>query len=317
MLFSTRYLFIAHPVPRESSAADSLVPVAAVPIPKLIFDIFEPMASKNHPRGKNITNVMNKMFSPVKSGLTASSNKDLSEYDLDPKTQETWRKPFISMQWALGTKGSGAPVHFHNTAWNQLFYGKKHWYLLPPGRNLMGKKQVFKWVEEDVTGLKAQGYEFSECMQQQGDVLIVPELWGHAVLNTQDSIAVASEVKGSNYRLKLPRAYHDLSRNMGLDAGIVEGGADPAHRRPRHPPLQLDELKQGGTARRPASGGSKSEEAKAEENRRLLRRSAPSARPRPAVDMGEEVQGGLHHSIAERHQQRMRDSIKRRVREEK
>ena len=234
MLFSTRYLFIAHPVPRESSAADSLVPVAVVPIPKLIFDIFEPMASKNHPRGKNITNVMNKMFFPVKSGLTASSNEDLSEYDLDPKTQETWRKPFISMQWALGTKGSGAPVHFHNTAWNQLFYGKKHWYLLPPGRNLMGKKQVFKWVEEDVSGLKAQEYEFSECVQQQGDVLIVPELWGHAVLNTQDSIAVAPELRRSNYRLKLPRAYRDLSGNMHMPPGMAIG--EPAHRRPRRPP---------------------------------------------------------------------------------
>jgi hypothetical protein len=26
----------------------------------------------------------------------------------------------VNLQWALGTKGSGAPVHFHNTAWNQV-----------------------------------------------------------------------------------------------------------------------------------------------------------------------------------------------------
>ena len=45
-------------------------------------------------------------------------------------------------QWALGTKGSGAPVHFHNTAFNQIFYGAKHWYLFPPNRNLMGNRQV-------------------------------------------------------------------------------------------------------------------------------------------------------------------------------
>ena len=38
--------------------------------------------------------------------------------------QERRRSPFVNLQWALGTAGSGAPVHFHNTAWNQLFYGE-------------------------------------------------------------------------------------------------------------------------------------------------------------------------------------------------
>lgn len=36
---------------------------------------------------------------------------------------------------------------------------------------------------------------------------------GHAVLNTQDSIAVASELKKSNFRIPLPRAFQDLSPN--------------------------------------------------------------------------------------------------------
>lgn len=58
------------------------------------------------------------------------------------------RLPFQNMQWAVGTKGSGAPVHFHNTAWNQLFYGRKHWYLFPPSHNLMGNKQVRKNYNE-------------------------------------------------------------------------------------------------------------------------------------------------------------------------
>jgi oxalate decarboxylase/phosphoglucose isomerase-like protein (cupin superfamily) len=49
----------------------------------------------------------------------------------------------------------------------------------------MGKKQVLDWVEHDVNELKEQGFVPMECVQQQGDVLIVPELWGHAVLNTQ------------------------------------------------------------------------------------------------------------------------------------
>ena len=34
---------------------------------------------------------------------------------------------FINAQWALGGEGTGAPVHFHNTAWNALIYGAKKW----------------------------------------------------------------------------------------------------------------------------------------------------------------------------------------------
>ena len=113
---------------------------------------------------------------------------------------ETTRAPWYTIQWALGTAGSGAHIHFHNAAWNQLFYGKKHWYLFPPGRNLMGKKQVLDWVENDLPGLEVQGFKPFECHQQPGDVLIVPELWGHAVLNTQDALAVASEFRGSTFR---------------------------------------------------------------------------------------------------------------------
>jgi hypothetical protein len=76
----------------------------------------------------------------------------------------------------------------------QLFYGRKHWYLFPPSWNLMGKKQVLDWVEHDLQGLIDEGHEMVECVQYQGDILVVPELWGHAVLNLQDSVAVASEV---------------------------------------------------------------------------------------------------------------------------
>jgi len=107
-------------------------------------------------------------------------------------------------------------------------------YLMAPGQNLMGKKQVLKWVEEDVAGLKAEGYEVIECMQRPGDVLIVPELWGHAVLNTQDAIAVASEVAGSNYRLPIPRAYRDLSRGLGLGHAMVRDGRKPSLERDGH-----------------------------------------------------------------------------------
>lgn len=81
--------------------------------------------------------------------------------------QKMYRSSFVNMQWALGTKGSGAPVHFHNVAWSQLFYGRKHWYILPPRTTLMGNKQVLDWVENDMQDLEKQGFHMMQCTQQQ------------------------------------------------------------------------------------------------------------------------------------------------------
>jgi hypothetical protein len=33
------------------------------------------------------------------------------------------------------------------------------------------------------------------CIQTAGDVMIIPESWGHGVLNLQESIAIATEAK--------------------------------------------------------------------------------------------------------------------------
>jgi hypothetical protein len=193
------YVFKGNPVPESSDHPKSLVNLATIVIPKLMADVFSGLTSKQAP---------------------LRDSAQLSE-------AEAARRPFVNMQWALGTAGSGAPVHFHNTAWNQLFYGRKHWHLLPPGRNLMGKKQVLEWLEEDWGRLAVEGFEPIGCVQQQGDVIIVPESWGHAVLNILDSVAVASEVMGPIYRTPVVRSLQALSRASGQGSakeGSRKGG---------------------------------------------------------------------------------------------
>jgi hypothetical protein len=105
------YVFKGHPVPRRSSAEDSLVPTTTVPIPRLMYDIFATW--REHITDDKV--------------LAREKGNDPEAID----EQEKRRKDMVNMQWALGTAGSGAPVHFHNTAWNQLFYGRKHWCKLP------------------------------------------------------------------------------------------------------------------------------------------------------------------------------------------
>lgn len=118
--------------------------------------------------------------------------------------------PFVNVQWALGVAGSGAPMHFHNSAWNACIYGAKRWIAYPPAFNVMSNDQIRLWdetvrpVQEPPVGTQPRPLE---CIQRKGDVAIIPELWGHGVLNLQDTLAVAIEVKGSLFRAPLPKAY--------------------------------------------------------------------------------------------------------------
>ena len=110
------------------------------------------------------------------------------------------RKDFVNAQWAIGPKGSGAPVHYHNAAWNALVYGAKKWFLYTPHNNIMSNKQIFQFVEEDVKSLELEGATYRTCVQTAGDVIIVPDSWAHGVLNIQDSVAVATETTADLFR---------------------------------------------------------------------------------------------------------------------
>jgi len=105
------------------------------------------------------------------------------------------RDNFINAQWAFGGEGTGAPVHFHNTAWNALVYGAKKWLVYPPHYKIMSSNQILDFFETDMDYFKKKGIQPLTCIQTAGDVMIIPESWGHGVLNLQESIAVATEAK--------------------------------------------------------------------------------------------------------------------------
>ena len=43
-----------------------------------------------------------------------------------------------------------------------------------------------------------------QCRQESGDVLFVPEAWGHAVLNVGESVGVASEFQWGMAEFAIP-----------------------------------------------------------------------------------------------------------------
>ena len=53
--------------------------------------------------------------------------------DLPPGILGSHREPGgPARQFYFGGAGTGAPFHFHDSAWNALVYGKKYWARLPP-----------------------------------------------------------------------------------------------------------------------------------------------------------------------------------------
>jgi hypothetical protein len=121
-------------------------------------------------------------------------------------------------EFFAGPALSGAPLHYHNDAFNVLVHGEKRWALLPPSRTARSNMHPGHWVGKDGRGEALReggtmggtrrkggkawswGQEGSwplECVQQEGDLLYVPLHWGHATLNVRDSIGIAAEFSTS------------------------------------------------------------------------------------------------------------------------
>lgn len=102
-----------------------------------------------------------------------------------------------STQWYMGVPGSGAPEHIHTDAVNALVYGRKRWFLKPPEHASYSKLPPLAWFRSK----EPHGYvnqkgrlPLYECVQQPGDVIFVPNGWGHQTLNIQTSIGSAFEL---------------------------------------------------------------------------------------------------------------------------
>ena len=77
-----------------------------------------------------------------------AAKKEMTPYE--KKLSDIRAAWFINAQWALGAEGTGAPVHYHNTAWNALLYGAKKWMLYKPRDMIMSNRQILEYTETDL-----------------------------------------------------------------------------------------------------------------------------------------------------------------------
>jgi hypothetical protein len=82
-------------------------------------------------------------------------------------------------QLFMSGKDAGATMHFHSAAYNILFFGYKRWILLPPRYTEISGMPVSHYIRDT----EARGIHKYECMQQPGDLVLLPRYWGHATIN--------------------------------------------------------------------------------------------------------------------------------------
>lgn len=103
-------------------------------------------------------------------------------------------QPGTQTQFYLGGALSGAPFHFHQSAYNLLVFGRKRWYLTPPAHAVFSMRPAKAWLAEQLPKLRAaNATSLHVCDQAAGDLLIVPDLWGHLTYNLETSIGIAQE----------------------------------------------------------------------------------------------------------------------------
>jgi hypothetical protein len=148
------YVFKGHKIPDASEGKDSLVPLELLPTPPGIVTAFERIGREHFVKKDN-------------------------------EEEEKRSHSFINAQFAVGGEGTGAPVHYHYTAWSALVYGAKKWVIYPPAHQIMSNKQILDYFETDKMTFENRGIRAHTCVQTAGDVMIIPENWGHGVLNLQ------------------------------------------------------------------------------------------------------------------------------------
>eukprot|EP00730_Choanoeca_flexa_P006568 TRINITY_DN12175_c7_g1_i1.p1 TRINITY_DN12175_c7_g1~~TRINITY_DN12175_c7_g1_i1.p1 ORF type:complete len:565 (+),score=51.04 TRINITY_DN12175_c7_g1_i1:2-1696(+) len=91
----------------------------------------------------------------------------------------------VLAQLIVGPNETGASPHFHGNAINCLAVGSKNWQITSPSASF------FKVTRANLHFATVPNHDF--CVQREGDVMFVPNNFGHAVLNLETTAAMAFE----------------------------------------------------------------------------------------------------------------------------
>lgn len=75
-------------------------------------------------------------------------------------------------------------------------------FLFPPRSMIMSNEHILDFQDLHLPGLEARGVVTTYCIQTAGDVILVPESWGHGILNIQEHVALATEINEALWRIR-------------------------------------------------------------------------------------------------------------------
>jgi len=158
-----------------------------------------------------------------------------------------WREGTIHLdppyRWfLLGGPRTGTALHVdpHNTAaWNALVWGRKRWLLFPPTQssgissrdtleslgffpkyaNESEEEGALSWIINHYSKLNEKNVEFFETIQNPAEVIFVPSLWYHLVLNLESSVSVTENFVNETNKTIVQHSVHSqshLSSNKDL-----------------------------------------------------------------------------------------------------
>ena len=172
---------------------------------------------------------------------------DVSIMDNIPKLLEDFNIPKIFSNWhnmktntnnahndrtwfmlSLGSSRAGLPYHTHGKTWLGLVYGKKRWFIYPPGydqpnylyslQNPFGS--VYEWYNdiflkyikylplppsllpknhdknednEEYNDDEKYGFRPFQCIQNAGDILFLPTGYSHLTMNIGEAIGIGGQ----------------------------------------------------------------------------------------------------------------------------
>eukprot|EP00746_Dinoflagellata_sp_MGD_P144618 gnl/MRDRNA2_/MRDRNA2_77329_c0_seq1.p1 gnl/MRDRNA2_/MRDRNA2_77329_c0~~gnl/MRDRNA2_/MRDRNA2_77329_c0_seq1.p1 ORF type:complete len:473 (+),score=82.61 gnl/MRDRNA2_/MRDRNA2_77329_c0_seq1:155-1573(+) len=106
---------------------------------------------------------------------------------------EGWIAYMRYPQFGIGPAGAGAPMHVHFSAVNALFAGRKRWFLMHPSEAFWGITPSRQWAaSSEYAELHKRGV-LLEVVQNAGDVVFVPEGWGHATIVEEYGVGIGQE----------------------------------------------------------------------------------------------------------------------------
>ena len=97
----------------------------------------------------------------------------------------------VTLYLCMGGDGSGVQFHKHADTWNAQIFGRKRWLLIPPAHAYYSTRHF----SDDYATERREEHTI-ECVQQSGDVLFLPALWGHGVLYERMSIGASFLYQG-------------------------------------------------------------------------------------------------------------------------